>query len=150
MKQIIIVFSAILFFIGCSVERGAGKDSSLASIVNALLTPAADADVLISRGFKFILVVTKNGEDTVLVNQKAADFEFTLADSVCHMKIQSKKDSVYQGETLGVLSLECKNHGIQSISSASCSQRFPEAQNHVEIKDDKDSFVMDLICRLEI
>jgi hypothetical protein len=95
-------------------------------------------------------VATKNGTDAVLVNEEANNLEFTVADTTCRTKIQAKRDPIYQEETLGVLALECESLGVKSVSSASCSTRFPEIQNHFEIKDDRDSFILDLICRAKI
>lgn len=126
-------------------------DTSFTPIVETLtVLPPSDVETLTSLGFKFVFVATKNGKDTVLVNEEANNLEFSVADTTCRTRIQAKKDPVYAGETLGVLALECESHGAKSVSSASCSTRFPEAQNHFEIKDDQDAFVLDLICRIKV
>jgi len=125
-------------------------DSSFMPIVETLVLPPSDVDTLVSQGFKFVLVATKNGADSVLLNEQANDLEFSVADTTCRTKIRSKKDPVYVGETLGIFSLECESRGAKYISSASCSPRFPEIQNHFEIKADKDTFVLDLICRVMV
>lgn len=108
-------------------------------------------DALIAQGYKFVLVSTKNTDtDLVLVNEDANNLEFVVGDATCRTSIFQKEDPVYPGETLGVIAITCDNHGVQSVSSASCSPRYPEVQSHFEMKDSKDSYVMDLVCRVKV
>lgn len=108
---------------------------------------SADVGELVSQGFTFALAATANETDLVFVNEDANNLEFSVAGTVCRTRIFAKDDPVYEGETLGVISLECDSHGAKILSSASCSPRFAETQSHFEINDGKDFYILDLLCR---